>query len=184
MFSKGCSSLVRRAGVALIASLAFWLVATTAAQAATPAFTAHGSAEQVYVLGLGANEKMSLVNRAGKTIATQNADSLGGLLFRNVPPGSGYRVRQFPAGAESAPVTVMSDRSAPPSTSIYDQTIPDNGYSYLTTRDGTQLAIDVHPPQEPAGEPGLPPGVSLPGTFQLGPIDANLPSSAATGPPW
>jgi uncharacterized protein len=184
MFSPRCSSRLRRAGAALIASLLFAAAAATASQAATPTFTAHGSAEQVYVLGLGANEKMSLVNSAGNTIATQNADSLGGLLFRNVPPGSGYRVRQFPAGAESGPVTVISDRPAPPSTSIYDQTIPDSGYSYLTTRDGTQLAIDVHPPQQPAGEPGLPAGVSLPGTFQLGPIAASLPPSVATGPPW
>ncbi len=26
---------------------------------------------------------------------------------------------------------------------------PDSGYGYLTTRDGTQLAIDVHPPGAP-----------------------------------
>ena len=37
--------------------------------------------------------------------------------------------------------------------SIYDQSIPTNGYGYLTTRDGTKLAIDVHPPTSPAGEP-------------------------------
>ena len=30
--------------------------------------------------------------------------------------------------------------------SIYKQSIPESGYGYLTTRDGTQLAIDVHPP--------------------------------------
>jgi predicted acyl esterase len=32
----------------------------------------------------------------------------------------------------------------------------------LTTRDGTKLAIDVHPPTSPAGEPGLPPGTPIP----------------------
>ncbi|MGI8557175.1 MAG: CocE/NonD family hydrolase, partial [Solirubrobacteraceae bacterium] len=41
---------------------------------------------------------------------------------------------------------VLSKRSAPPSTRIYNQTIPASGYGYLTTRDGTQLAIDVHLP--------------------------------------
>ena len=51
-----------------------------------------------------------------------------------------------------------SDAAAPWDRSIYNQTISDNGYSYLTTRDGTKLAIDVHPPTSPAGEPGLPPG--------------------------
>ncbi len=40
----------------------------------------------------------------------------------------------------------MPDRSAPPSTKVYDQTIPKSGYGYLTTRDGTKLAIDVRLP--------------------------------------
>ena len=97
---------------------------------------------------------MSLLTSAGKTLYTQHADSLGGLLFRNVPPGSGYRVRLASDGAESGPITVHSDAAAPWDPSIYNQSIPDNGYGYLTTRDGTKLAIDVHPPTSPAGEPG------------------------------
>ena len=80
---------------------------------------------------------MSLVDGRGRTIATQLADSLGGLLFRDVTPGGGYRVRQYPSGAESGPVTVLSTRPAPPSAGIYNQTIPSSGYSYLTTRDGS-----------------------------------------------
>jgi hypothetical protein len=32
----------------------------------------------------------------------------------------------------------------------------------LKTRDGTELAIDVHPPTSPAGEPGIPGGIHLP----------------------
>ena len=54
---------------------------------------------------------MSLLNSAGKTVSTQNADSLGGLLFRNVTPGSGYRVRlESDSGTESGPITVHSRR--------------------------------------------------------------------------
>ena len=41
---------------------------------------------------------------------------------------------------------MLSDRSAPPSTKLYDQTIPAGGYGYLTTRDGTKLAINVQLP--------------------------------------
>ena len=69
-------------------------------------------------------------------------------MFRNVRPGAGYRVRQGigQSAVESAAVTVLSKRSSPPSTTIYDQQIPAGGYGYLTTRDGTQLAIDVHLP--------------------------------------
>ena len=86
---------------------------------------------------------------------------------RNVPPGRGYRVHLSSDGEESAPLTVHSDAAAPWDPSIYNQTITDNGYQYLTTRDGTKLAIDVHPPTDPAGEPGLPPGTPLP----TGPTD-------------
>src|SRR5947209_6156601 len=159
MLWRGCGASFRRLVGAFAGALTVALVAAPAAGAAGVTFTAHGSAEQVYVVGLRGGERMSLVSAAGQTVARRNADSLGGLLFRNVRPGAGYRVRQDPNGSESPPVTVFSNRPAPPSTSVYGQTIPASGYSYLTTRDGTQLAIDVHPPQQPAGEPGLPTGV-------------------------
>jgi hypothetical protein len=114
-------------------------------------FTATGSAEQVDVTGLAPAAKMSLLNSKGKTVYTQKADSLGGLLFRNVPPGSGYRVRLAPHGAKSAPITVHSDAAAPWDPSVYNQTIKDSGYQYLTTRDGTKLALTVWPPTGIAG---------------------------------
>jgi predicted acyl esterase len=105
---------------------------------------------------------MSLITPAGTTLYTQQADSLGGLLFRNVPPGNGYQVRLDSTGEQSGPITVHSDAAAPWDPGIYNQSIPDNGYTYLTTRDGTQLAIDVHPPSSPAGEPGIPSSIRLP----------------------
>ncbi len=132
------------------------------AVAATPAFTARGSAEQVDVTGLPANAGASLLSASGAVVYTQNADSLGGLLFRNVTPGSGYVVRENANGAQSAPVTVHNNAAPPWDPSIYNQSITDNGYTYLTTRDGTQLAIDVHPPTSPAGEPGVPAGTPFP----------------------
>ena len=128
--------------------------------AAQSSFTASGSAEQVYVTGLPASAGASLINAGGKTVATQGADSLGGLLFRNVTPGAGYRVSS--GGQTSDPVTVHDNSAAPWDPTLYNQTIKDNGYQYLTTRDGTKLAIDVHPPTSPAGEPGIPSGVTLP----------------------
>jgi uncharacterized protein len=76
---------------------------------------------------------------------------------------------------------VLSTRPAPPSTSVYNQTIPSSGYGYLTTRDGIKLAIDVHLPQSPAGTPGLRPGVGLPPIPQIGAIHVPTP---ATCPPW
>jgi hypothetical protein len=140
-----------------------WPIASAQAQAqAHASFTAVGSAEQVYVTGLAANAPMSLLAASGQTVATQRADSLGGLLFRNVPPGTGYRVRLLSTGRQSGPITVHTNQAAPWDPSIYNQPITDRGYSYLTTRDGTKLALTVHPPTSPAGEPGLPIGTKLP----------------------
>src|SRR5436190_6252752 len=127
-------------------ALAFALV--TGAGAAQASFSAHGSVEQVYVTQLAPGAQMSLLNQAGGTVATKQADAQGGLLFRNVSPGTGYRVRLAKGGAKSGPLRVLSTRPAPPSTHTYHQQIPSSGYGYLTTRDGTKLAIDVHPPQD------------------------------------
>jgi uncharacterized protein len=143
--------------VAVVAAVVLGFPGIASAQSS---FTAAGSAEQVYVTGLPGSASASLISPSGKTVATQSADSLGGLLFRNVTPGAGYRVSS--GGQTSDPVTVHDDSAAPWDPGIYNQTISDNGYQYLTTRDGTQLAIDVHPPTSPAGEPGVPSGVTLP----------------------
>ena len=85
-------------------------------------------------------------SRPGETIATKRANKLGGLLFRKVKPGEGYRVRS--GGAKSERLTVFSEGSAPPTEDVYEQEIQDSGYQYLTTRDGTKLAIYVHPPED------------------------------------
>src|SRR3954470_8554931 len=130
----------------------FALSATGSAAAAAP-FSAHGSVEQVYATGLPAGAKATLLNGSGHKVATKKADALGGLLFRNVKPGAGYRVSQ--GGAQSDPLTVFSTQSAPPSTDVYNQTIPSDGYGYLTTRDGTKLAYSVHPPQDITNAEGI-----------------------------
>src|SRR5256885_1008040 len=104
------------------------------------AFDAHGSVEQVYVTGLAPSANVKLLRR-GNTVKTKQADSLGGLLFRDVKPGGGYRVRLASGGPRSDPLTVLSTRPAPPSTDVYNQPIQPSGYQYLTTRDGTKLAI-------------------------------------------
>jgi predicted acyl esterase len=137
-----------------------WLVVSLltaiGSSASTPGFRAVGSAEQVYVTGLVPAARASLMTSHGQKLYTQKADSLGGLLFRKVPPGSGYRVVLTSDGEKSGPLTVHSDAAAPWDPSIYKQSISDNGYSYLTTRDGTKLAIDVRLPTNSAAQPPYP----------------------------
>src|ERR1700730_6768823 len=155
------SALQRRARISVIATLVAFAVGLVTAASAS-AFTAQGSAKQVYVTGLAPNAQVSLLNSSGGTVYTQTADSLGGLLFRSVAPGTGYRVRWPSTGKRSGPIIVHSEAAAPWNPSIYNQSIPDNGYTYLTTRDGTQLSITVHPPTSPAGEPGVPSSFHFP----------------------
>jgi X-Pro dipeptidyl-peptidase C-terminal non-catalytic domain len=126
------------------ATLALTLLSASGARAAAgPAvsFSAHGSVEQVYATGLGPLARASLLNRAGRSIATNRADSLGGLLFRNVKPGVGYHVRLSSGGAESGPLTVLSTRPQPSSSDIYNQTIPSSGYGYLTAPLGANTTV-------------------------------------------
>jgi predicted acyl esterase len=132
--------------------------------AAAASFSARGSVEQVYVTGLPDGATVTLHQSGGAEIASQTANSLGGSLFREVPAGTGYTVRA--GGEESDPITVLPNQSTPPTTDVYNQTVPSSGYGYLTTRDGTKLAYAVHPPTQPAnlGLPGLPiTALSLPG---------------------
>jgi hypothetical protein len=91
------SSAAGRTALIVVLTITVWLVVSVIpvarATAATPTFDAVGSAEQVYVTGLTSSAQASLTTSHGKTLYTQTADSLGGLLFRNVPPGKGYRRR-------------------------------------------------------------------------------------------
>ena len=133
-------------------------VAPAAAGAAQRPIDVHGSVEQVYATGVHSGARVTLLDRRGRKVAAKPADELGGVLFRKVAPGKGYRVRLGSRGPRSRPLRVLTTRSAPPSTAVYEQAIPAAGYGYLTTRDGTKLAIDVHPPQDVASvAPGLAP---------------------------
>jgi hypothetical protein len=120
--------------------------------ASASAFVVRGSMEQVYVTGANPGEKLTLVDKHGDKVQKKAAGELGGIVYRKVAPGGGYRVT---AGSnnESRRVKVLTTRGKPPDTSIYNQSIAADGYQYLTTRDGTQLAINVHPPIVPAPGP-------------------------------
>ena len=139
--------------------LALLLIPGRAGAAETPSFDARGSVEQVYATDLSAGAEVSLYDSQGQEVATKSADNLGGVLFRNVAPGGGYTVGVASGGPRSAPLQVLTTQSAPPSTDVYNQSIPSSGYGYLTTRDGTKLAIYVHPPQDVTH---IVPGLELP----------------------
>jgi uncharacterized protein len=137
-------------------------VAATIGAAVTLAPVAHGvvpdpvvrgSVEQVQVTGANAGEEYQLVNGAGQLVGASEGGELGGIVFREVDPGVGYRVREADGGFVSQSVRVLTDGSAPPDPAIYEQTLPAGGYGYLSTRDGTKLAVNVHMPGPVANGP-------------------------------
>ena len=147
--------------IALVGSWAM-LGAPSAASAAMP-FVARGSAEQAYATGVADHARVVLVSAQGRAVQFSRADAQGGVLFRNVAPAKGYRI--VAGRHRSAPLEVYTNRPAPVSTRTYAQTIH-GGYQYLTTRDGTKLAIDVHLPRATnasalLGGGGLPKNASI-----------------------
>ena len=141
-----------RGTAAIVSVVGALLVCAPAALGASPELTARGSAEQVQVTGADPGASVDLLRR-GEVVQTKTGGSLGGIVFRRLEPGGGYAVRE---GATTSPkVTVLSNRPKPPSTGIYDQSLPEGGYGYVTTRDGTQLALDVHLPSGDGPYPTL-----------------------------
>src|SRR3954468_12240670 len=147
----------RKVGIGVLAA---GIALVFASSAVAASFDARGSTEQVDVTGLTPNAPVSLLDSSDSIVQTRNANSRGGALFRDVSPGSGYTVQ---SGAETSdPLTVTQDpikagtSVAPSDPSIYNQTLLSHGYGYMTMRDGTKLAYDVHPPTDVANSLPLP----------------------------
>src|SRR4051812_14225469 len=111
-----------------------------------------GSAKQVYATGVKPGVRLQLT-RAGHVVRTQKANFLGGTLFRNVRPGDGYRVHVV-GGSTSKSLTVHTNSPTQWNPGIYKQPIKDDGYGYMTTRDGTKLAYRVWLPPGRGGAGG------------------------------
>lgn len=134
------------AGLAAVALIGVAATSPAAAGAAGDTqLTARGSVEQVQVTGATPGARVRLLRR-GKRVNAQRAGELGGVVFRRVEPGRDYRVSEPGTGGTTPKLRVLTPRPKPPSKRIYDQELPAGGYGYLTTRDGTKLAINVHLP--------------------------------------
>ncbi|HET9728942.1 MAG TPA: CocE/NonD family hydrolase, partial [Acidimicrobiia bacterium] len=113
--------------------------------ASAASFTAHGSVGQVYVLGAGKQQTLDLVDGKSDKVATGTTDVGGSLIFRGIAVGTGYRVATSDHAHASAPVDVTA-WDAPPPESFYDNQHIENGYGYITMRDGVQLSMTVKLP--------------------------------------
>ncbi|MCU1352387.1 MAG: peptidase, partial [Acidimicrobiales bacterium] len=97
----------------VVASLLVIGLPTEPTASAAPAWTATASAKQVYVTGLAPSARVSLISPGGQTLATRPATAQGGVLFRDVAPGSGYRVRNTSDGLQSGLLTVHTEQAVP-----------------------------------------------------------------------
>lgn len=108
-------------------------------------FKWRGSVEQVHVWKAPAGTKLELVDAQGDTVQSGTTDELGSLIFRKVQPGDGYVVRapELSPVETTAPIHVMSVANSLPPSDFYAKQTLVAGENYITTRDGTTLAVYV-----------------------------------------
>ncbi len=144
----------RRLAAAVLAGVASaggFVAGTSAPSFAASLFQGHGSIDQAYVVGAKPGAHLTLLNGSGSKVGTGVADSLGGLIIRNLTPGRGFRFEETaPQRPETAPFSVLSTKSTPPP-SFYSSQHLHAGLNYVRMRDGITMAATVR----------LPPGKTL-----------------------
>lgn len=111
----------------------------------TPAtFEVRQSVEQLQITHATQGEELVVFDASAKELARGTADDQGSLVFRKLPPGSGYSVQSTTAPAECAgPLTVHSIENSKPSTDFYSKQKLAAGFGYIRVRDGTELSIYI-----------------------------------------
>jgi predicted acyl esterase len=123
-----------------------------AAHADAVPFKVRGSILQVETWGHPVGSTVELLDATDTPIKSGTADKLGALLFRDLTPAAGYKVRE--GGGTSDPVTVTAQDDNPPQSFYTGQAPLSAGYGYITTRDGTKLATNVTLPNPALAGPG------------------------------
>jgi predicted acyl esterase len=109
----------------------------------TASFSVRESVEQLHVTHAKPGIELELLDPSGALIQTGIADALGSYVFRKLPPDSGYIVRTQEPAERAGRFTVMSIDGSTPEPSFYTSQTLTPGVGYITTRDGTKLAIYV-----------------------------------------
>jgi predicted acyl esterase len=142
---------------------------------AVPPLSVHGSVEQVYVAGARPSEALQLVDARDRVVRTARADRAGALILRSVPAHASYRVRDATDHARRSSLVSVTAVSDVPDPSFYAAQKLGPGYQYVTTRDGTRLAVNVRLPGPP--EQGPYPTVIEYSGYDVANPDAEQPAS-------
>jgi predicted acyl esterase len=143
--------------ITLAAVVALALATLTSVQTATaapPPFTLRPGNTQLEVLDATTLEGTTLdLLQGGQVVQSGTVDAQGSLVWRKLAAGT-YTVQTHDASVTSDPVQVEAfDAPAPPQ-SFYDAQTLDDGFGFITTRDGTTLSANVSKPSPLLFGPG------------------------------
>jgi hypothetical protein len=127
-------------------------------------FDVRDSVEQLHVTHAPPATELEVVDGAGARVAVGTTDELGSLIFRKLPPDTGYKVRTTTASpaVTTGAHQVFSVENSQPAQDFYDDQQLVAGFQYITTRDGTRLSAYVTFPR-PIEEGPFPTVVSYSG---------------------
>ena len=147
MIRGGSNRGLIAAGLASALITASAVFAAAPASAAAPNFDASSSIGEIHVVDADPGQSLKLVTPAGRTVQQGVADSYGSKIFYFLKEGAKYRVTSSTGGATvRSPLLTVMKRSARPKQSFYDGQDLHAGLNYVTTRDGTELAVTVRLP--------------------------------------
>ncbi|HEX2782268.1 MAG TPA: CocE/NonD family hydrolase [Ilumatobacteraceae bacterium] len=137
----------------------------------TATFTVQPGTNQIAVTKATPGATLA-VNHDATQIATGTVDEQGSLLFRSLEPGDDYTITS--ATQISGTIAVADPTVNPPSSFYAGQPkLPEGGFGYITTRDGTTLSANVVLPG-PADQGPYPTVVEYSGYQPSDPASANL----------
>ncbi|MFM9042913.1 MAG: hypothetical protein ACKOPI_02005 [bacterium] len=129
------------------ALLLFAALGATGADAAAPNFDSAASIGEIHVTDADPGQALKLVTPAGKTVQQGVADSYGSKIFYFLKEGSRFRVVSSTGGGTvRSPLLTVKRRGAHPKQTFYERQDLQQGLNYVTTRDGTKLAVTVRLP--------------------------------------
>lgn len=108
-------------------------------------FSVRESVRQLHITHATPGVELRVIDASGGELAIATTDELGSLIFRELPPGSGYSVEETgPAPKQAArDLSVYTAEQLQPEQAFYDSQVLEPGFNYIVTRDGTTLSAYV-----------------------------------------